>query len=94
MGQVIPAISDKLIEYDPEADILYIVLKEGPAEDTIEVDEDIFIEVDEKGNIIGIEIWQASRNLLNHLSRVIASKIKQQLPTRQHQAQTPPQATG
>ena len=85
----------KRVHYDPEADILYIVLKEGPAEDTIEVDDDIFVEIDEKGNIIGIEIWRASRNLLDHLSRVIASKIKQQLPTRQSQAQAPPpQATG
>ena len=66
----------KSVHYDPEADILYIVLREGPAEDTIEIDEDIFVEIDEKGNIIGIEIWQASRNLLDHLSRAIASKIK------------------
>ena len=81
----------KKVHYDPEADILYIVLRKGPVEDTIEVDEDVFVEVDEKGNIVGIEIWRASRNLLDHLSQAIAARIKQLL-ARQHQAS--PQATG
>ena len=74
------------MHYDPEADTLYIVLREGPVEDTVEVDE--------KGNIVGIEIWQASRNLLDHLSQAIAARIKQQLAAHQHQPPTPPQTTG
>ena len=67
------------VRYDPEADILYILLREGPVEDTVEVAEDVFVELDEKGEIIGIEIWRASKNVLEPLTQIIAEKIKQQL---------------
>ena len=59
----------KHVHYDPEADILYILLREGPVEDTIEVAEDVFIELDERGEIIGIEIWCARKNILEQLTR-------------------------
>ena len=67
------------VHYDPEAVILYILLREGPVEDTVEVAEDVFVELDEKGEVIGIEIWRASKNVLEPLTQVIAEKIKQQL---------------
>jgi uncharacterized protein YuzE len=44
------------VHYDPEADILYIVIKEGPIKDTVEADDDIFIEIAEDGSTAGIEI--------------------------------------
>jgi uncharacterized protein YuzE len=69
----------KRVHYDPEADILYIVVREGPVEDTLEVDEDIFIEVDEKGEIVGIEVWNASKNIIDKIAEAIASKIKKHL---------------
>lgn len=69
----------KRVYYDPEADILYILLREGPVEDTVEAAEDVFIELDEKGEVIGIEIWHASKNVLEPLSQTIAAKIRQQL---------------
>lgn len=65
------------IHYDPEADILYIVIKEGSVENTIDVDEDVFIELD--GNVVGIEIWDASRNVIKRIAETLVSKIKQQL---------------
>ena len=68
----------KKMHYDPKADTLYIVLREGPAEDTVEVDE-------KKGNIVGIGVWRASRNLLDQLSQTIAARIKAA-------ASSPPQA--
>lgn len=37
---------------DPEADVLHIVLREGPAEDAIEADEDVFIELGRGGEVI------------------------------------------
>ena len=52
------------IRYDPKADILYILLKEGPVSDTDEVDEDTWFEYDEQGNVIGIEIWNAGENVI------------------------------
>lgn len=66
------------VQYDPEADILYILLREGPVEDTIEAGEDVFIELDEKGEIIGIEIWRAS-NVLESITQTIAARIRQEL---------------
>ncbi|WP_240911978.1 MULTISPECIES: DUF2283 domain-containing protein [unclassified Thermococcus] len=47
------------VRYDPRADILYILIREGPVADTDEVDEDVWFEYDEEGNIVGIEIWNA-----------------------------------
>ncbi|AAL62784.1 MAG: DUF2283 domain-containing protein [Pyrobaculum sp.] len=66
------------VQYDPEADILYILLREGPVEDTIEAGEDVFIELDEKGEVIGIEIWRAS-NVLESITQTIAARIRQEL---------------
>ena len=70
----------KRVHYDAEADILYIVVKEGPVEDTIEVDEDVFIELGKNGEVVGIEIWRASKNILEPISKTIASKIKKLIP--------------
>lgn len=55
------------VRYDPEADILYIFVKEGKVRDTEEIDEDIFVEYDEKGNIVGIEIWQAGKYVVSEI---------------------------
>ncbi len=52
------------VRYDPKADILYILLKEGPVADTDEVSEDVWFEYDEKGKVIGIEIWNAGENII------------------------------
>jgi len=35
------------VNYDPEADILYIVIKEGPIKDTVEAEDEILIEIAE-----------------------------------------------
>lgn len=61
----------------PETDILYVLLREGSVEDTMEVVEDVFMELDEKGKIIGIEIWYSSKNVLEPLIQAIATKLKQ-----------------
>lgn len=39
----------KRVYYDPEANILYTLLREDPVEDTVEAVEDVFVELDEKG---------------------------------------------
>ena len=72
----------KYVHYDPEVDILYIVLKEGPVEDTIEANEDVFIELGRNGEIIGIEIWRASKNIVEPISKVLASRVKELIHTK------------
>jgi uncharacterized protein YuzE len=49
--------------YDSEYDILYIDIKDKKVHDTQPLDEDILLDLDEEGNIVGIEIWQASKLL-------------------------------
>lgn len=48
--------------YDKEEDILYLPFKEGPSYEVIEADPDVHLELDSKGRIMGIEIWNARRS--------------------------------
>jgi len=55
------------IRYDQEGDILYILVKDGGIKDTVEIGEDVFVEVDEEGKIAGVEVWRARRNIFREL---------------------------
>ena len=48
--------------YDKEEDILYLLFKEGPSYEVIEADPDVHLELDKKGKIMGIEIWNARKS--------------------------------
>jgi len=48
--------------YDKEEDILYLLFKEGPSSEVIETDPDVHLELDKKGNVMGIEIWNAKQS--------------------------------
>lgn len=61
------------IWFDEREDILYLSLKEGIAMDSEEVAENIRIEYDEKGVMVGIEILNISRML----ARSIAESLKE-----------------
>lgn len=50
-------------DYDAEDDVLYIQNAEKEVEESIEVSEDIVIDLDKEGRIIGIEIFYASEFL-------------------------------
>ena len=64
------------VEYDDESNILYLKLREGKIAETRLLAEDVYVDVDENGDIVGIEIWNASRNVIEELARVIAERIK------------------
>lgn len=51
------------IEYDKEADALYIVLRNIPASDSKDLEESVTIDLDDKGHIIGLEILDATERL-------------------------------
>ena len=51
------------IEYDREADALYIQLKEANVDDNIDIEEGIAIDVDENRHLVGIEILDVSKKL-------------------------------
>ena len=55
------------LEYDKEADAAYIYLKhpigEAEAKETVKVNENITIDFDKDGKLIGVEILDASKLL-------------------------------
>jgi uncharacterized protein YuzE len=67
------------VNYDPEADILYIIIREGPVKDTVEAGDEIFIEVTEDERIAGIEVWNASKNILEPIAKELSAKIRRSL---------------
>jgi uncharacterized protein YuzE len=59
--------------YDKDEDILYLVFKEGPSYEVIEADPDVHLELDKKGKIMGIEIWNARQSgLIKKVEEAIA----------------------
>lgn len=51
------------IEYDPEADALYIQIREARADDNIDIEEGVTVDIDENRHIVGLEILDASKRL-------------------------------
>ncbi len=49
------------INYDQQADALYIQLRDGKVDDTIEADKYIYVDVDADGVPVGLEILFAGR---------------------------------
>ena len=47
--------------YDRDADILTVILNEVPVEESDEVKEGIILDYDAHGNLVAMEILQASR---------------------------------
>ncbi len=42
--------------YDPDADAMYIKVKEGKIAGTRQIDENVIIDVDKEGCILGVEV--------------------------------------
>jgi uncharacterized protein YuzE len=51
------------IEYDKQADALYILLREAQVDDNIDIEEGVTVDLDEKRHIVGIEILDVSKKL-------------------------------
>ena len=64
------------IEYDPEADALYIQIREARADDNIDIEEGVTVDVDENRHIVGVEILDASKRLSpSDLSSITIQKL-------------------
>lgn len=48
-------------EYYPDTDTLYIALRPGPSADAAEVADDVVLDFDAEGNVIGLTIEHASQ---------------------------------
>jgi uncharacterized protein YuzE len=64
------------VEYDREADILYIKLRDSKIIDTRMLGEDVYVDVGEDGNFVGIEIWRAYQNAIQPISKDLAEELK------------------
>jgi uncharacterized protein YuzE len=49
------------VSYDSSSDILYLLFKEGPSQEIVEAGPDVVLEMDKKGNVMGLEIWNAKK---------------------------------
>jgi uncharacterized protein YuzE len=51
------------IEYSKSVDALYIRLREVQINDSLDIEEGVTVDLDEKGHIVGIEILDASEKM-------------------------------
>ena len=61
------------LSYYPDTDSLYIDLAAKPSAESREVSEGVVLDYDKEGNLVGIDIDNASRKL--DLSQVVTSHI-------------------
>ncbi|MDO8521175.1 MAG: DUF2283 domain-containing protein [bacterium] len=52
--------NQKIVQYDREADVLSLYVKQGREEEFIELAPGVSVELDTRGNVIGVEILNAS----------------------------------
>lgn len=70
------------INYDKVADAIYFSMKKGKVAKTLEMNERLIVDVDKKGNILGIEMLDASNQLpKDGLKSGIASGIPVMITT-------------
>ncbi|MBI2360611.1 MAG: DUF2283 domain-containing protein [Deltaproteobacteria bacterium] len=56
-----------LVKYDPSSDVLYIATRRGVEEEFTEIAPGINVELDRRGNVLGVEILRASHTLRDFL---------------------------
>jgi uncharacterized protein YuzE len=61
------------LNYHPETDSLYIDLSEQPSAESREISEGVVLDYDAKGNLVGIDIDNASTKV--QLKELILSKL-------------------
>lgn len=51
------------ISYDPEVDVLYIELRTGTPDDSVDLEEGVTADLDNAGHVLGIEFLDARERL-------------------------------
>lgn len=57
------------ITYDKEVDALYVSFKKGRVQETKRLGANFLVDVDNKGNILGLEVLDASRSVSGNRER-------------------------
>jgi uncharacterized protein YuzE len=53
------------VTYDPEVDVLRIIFRNAPIEESDEDKPGVILDYDAEGNIVGLEVLNASRRVEN-----------------------------
>ena len=53
------------VTYDPEVDVLRILLSDAPIEESDEEKPGVILDYDKDGNVVGLEILEASKRTTN-----------------------------
>jgi uncharacterized protein YuzE len=53
------------VTYDPEVDVLRILLSNAPIEESDEDKPGVILDYDKEGNVVGLEILEASKRMTN-----------------------------
>ena len=53
------------VTYDPEVDVLRIVFRNSPVEESDEDKPGVILDYDKDGNIVGLEVLDASKRIEN-----------------------------
>ena len=67
------------VNYHPETDSLYIDLSERPSADSREISEGVVLDYDDAGNLVGIDIDNASSKV--QLERLVVSRLPAKVET-------------
>lgn len=65
------------LNYHPQTDSLYIDLSEHPSAESREVSEGVVLDYDSDGNLVGIDIDNASRKV--ELERLVLSQLPMEI---------------
>jgi uncharacterized protein YuzE len=61
------------LDYDAEDDILYFHFRDGPAGSVKEVEDNVMVELDDEGEVMGIEVWAAKKKgILRQLTKAVS----------------------
>ena len=67
------------INYDKVADAIYMTLRKGKVSKTVEMEDRLVVDVDKKGNILGIELLDAGNQLQKNMRNGIPVKVSSKL---------------
>ena len=67
-------MADILVDYDAQADILRMIFKDIPIEESDEFQSGVIVDYDAEGNVIGVELLDASKRLVAQTVKAEAAK--------------------
>lgn len=70
------------VSYDKTSDAMYICLREGKIKGTVKVNDRLMIDVEQKGNTIGVELLDATFQLKEEGMRNFKKSVTKGIPVK------------